>query len=876
MYIQTRKRILNFPFSSPLSNSFVLFSLHFPLNLNCQTNWKREKLIHEVLNSGVSTSLIPPHGGDYEGGDEQWKVHDYEVFLSFRGKDTHKGFTDHLYASLVNAGIHVFRDDNELHVGEVIGSELLRSTTNSKISIPIISENYAFSKWCLCELAQILKYRRSGGQIVLPVFYKVKPSHLRHLTGRLGDAINAHKKDSDDTVVKEWEEALKEVSNLKGWESEKIDNGHEGALVKSVVTKVMSELKTLFLLNVPEQLVGIDDHVEQIMSSIDGEFNDTRIIGIYGMGGIENQKEPEKRSRLWNHEEVVDVLDNNKGSSKIEALRLGKYDRQKSYRAEQFKELTNLRFLHVNGANFTGDFQNLLPQLRWFHWEGCRLDFKIANLHPKKLVMLNLSGSGISEEWGGWDSLKMATKLRVLNLSYCQSLRRTPELSTFENLENLILEHCEYLKEIHPSIGDIKTLVSLDVRKCYRLKGLPAGVGRMKELRELLLDHAWLIQDIPISRGCLMKLETLSASFCRRLVQLPESMGSLVSLTELNLSHSRSKDLLESMDSLVSLTQLDLSCSRIIELPKLMSSLVSLTELNLCVTQITELPNFIGSLKELETLNVSCCALLARIPSSIGQLASLQYLSLQECRLLREIPDSIGKLASLTKINLHWTAIEELPESIGSLKKGCCSLREIPDSIGKLASLTELHLKWTTIEALPESIGSLKELKTLNVSWCKSLTHILGSIGDQVSLKHLLLHGCHLLKEIPNSIGKLASLTKLDLSETWIEILPESIGSLKELETLDASNCVLLAHIPSSIGHLSSLSLLDLRKCHKLTQLPESMGSLMSLTRLYLSWTGIEELPKSIDSLKKLKILDTSNCASLTCISSSIGHPASL
>ncbi|KAK3436683.1 hypothetical protein EUGRSUZ_C01326 [Eucalyptus grandis] len=191
----------------------------------------------------------------------------------------------------------------------------------------------------------------------------------------------------------------------------------------------------------------------------------------------------------------------------------------------------------------------------------------------------------------------------------------------------------------------------------------------------------------------------------------------------------------------------------------------------------------------------------------------------------------------------------------------------------KLASLTELHLKGTTIEELPESIGSLKELETLNVSWCKSLTHIPSSVGDQVSLTHLLLQGCHLLKEIPNSIGKLASLTKLDLSETGIEKLPESIGFLKELETLDASNCVLLAHIPSSIGHLSSLSLLDLRKCHKLTQLPESMGSLMSLTHLYLSWTGIEELPKSINSLKKLKILDASNCASLTCISSSIGHP---
>ena len=33
---------------------------------------------------------------------------------SFRGFDTHKNFTDHLYTPLVTHGIHTFRDDEEL------------------------------------------------------------------------------------------------------------------------------------------------------------------------------------------------------------------------------------------------------------------------------------------------------------------------------------------------------------------------------------------------------------------------------------------------------------------------------------------------------------------------------------------------------------------------------------------------------------------------------------------------------------------------------------------------------------------------------------------------------------------------------------------
>ncbi|XP_039173007.1 disease resistance protein RUN1-like [Eucalyptus grandis] len=133
-------------------------------------------------------------------------------------------------------------------------------------------------------LAQMLKCKRSRGQMVLPIFYKVEPSQLRHLIGSLGDAINAHKENLDVKVVKEWEEALKEVSSLKGWESDKVNKGHEGELVKIVVRKVMSELK--IQLTIPEQLVGIDDRVQQVMSLINAKFSDTRIIGIYGFGGI--------------------------------------------------------------------------------------------------------------------------------------------------------------------------------------------------------------------------------------------------------------------------------------------------------------------------------------------------------------------------------------------------------------------------------------------------------------------------------------------------------------------------------------------------------------------------------------------------------------
>ena len=51
----------------------------------------------------------------------------YQVFLRFRGEDTRKNFTDHLYSALVQAGFHTFRDDDEIRRGENIELELQKA-----------------------------------------------------------------------------------------------------------------------------------------------------------------------------------------------------------------------------------------------------------------------------------------------------------------------------------------------------------------------------------------------------------------------------------------------------------------------------------------------------------------------------------------------------------------------------------------------------------------------------------------------------------------------------------------------------------------------------------------------------------------------------
>ncbi|CAN1272026.1 Disease resistance protein L6 [Linum perenne] len=215
--------------------------------------------------------------------EEQQSV-EYEVFLSFRGPDVRKSFADFLYSYLVRSKIRTFRDEEELLKGETIGAALVQAITESKIYIPILTESYAGSKWCLQELAKMVECCRKGkGHIILPIFYFVDPRDVRHQAGPYEDAFEQHSEKHDPLIVQAWREALQEVGQMKGWHV--TDSDGQGAVIDEVFSKVELHLRNNYTL-VTEELVGIDCHVEEATRLLNLESGDVKVVGIHGIGGM--------------------------------------------------------------------------------------------------------------------------------------------------------------------------------------------------------------------------------------------------------------------------------------------------------------------------------------------------------------------------------------------------------------------------------------------------------------------------------------------------------------------------------------------------------------------------------------------------------------
>ena len=124
-------------------------------------------------------------------------------------------------------------------------------------------------------------------------------------------------------------------------------------------------------------------------------------------------------------------------------------------------------------------------------------------------------------------------------------------------------------------------------------------------------------------------------------------------------------------------------------------------------------------------------------------LKCLRVLSLARYKNITRLPDCIGKHLNLHYIDLSYTAIKRLPETVCTLYNlqtlllvGCSSLVELPADMRKLINLRHLDIRYTCIKEMPVQMGRLKSLRTLTAFVLGTSTRS-GGIGELGQLSNL-------------------------------------------------------------------------------------------------------------------------------------------
>ncbi|KAI6689916.1 hypothetical protein NL676_026744 [Syzygium grande] len=179
-------------------------------------------------------------------------------------------------------------------------------------------------------------------------------------------------------------------------------------------------------------------------------------------------QDPGKRSRLWCPTTAFDVVRSRGGMENVVALKLPgllvvHYFPEHHFTSEEFSRLPNLRFLELDGGNLVGDFTSLLSKLTWLCWHRCPPYLYATNLCLRSLVVLKLSKSDVTEDWLGWGPCMGIGKLKVVHLSSCNRMTKTPDFSSCLNLKRLIFEKCEHLAHVDGSINKLEHLKHLEI-----------------------------------------------------------------------------------------------------------------------------------------------------------------------------------------------------------------------------------------------------------------------------------------------------------------------------------------------------------------------------------------------------------------------------
>ncbi|XP_038719759.1 disease resistance protein RPS6-like isoform X3 [Tripterygium wilfordii] len=314
----------------------------------------------------------------------------------------------------------------------------------------------------------------------------------------------------------------------------------------------------------------------------------------------ESIEEPGKRSRLWDHHDICDVLTKNTGTETVKSILLDVFKlRQLSINPIAFERMHNLEFLKIRVCSSSvclpHGLDSLSNKLRYMYWEQYPLTYLPSKFHPVNLVKLVMPNSHVERLWNGRQNL---VHLKEIDLSYSKKLIEIPDLSLATNLQELVLMFCDRLKNLQ--VRNISNLKCLNLRGCSLIKKFPEV---SLEIQYLYLDGT-AIEEVPSTICNLKSLIALDLGGCTRLKSLPTSIYKLKPLVDFGVRFPLKRREHQQ-------------------------------EVNIHLRELTDLFVWLSSV---ERLNLSGNN-FQKIPVAIKQLTNLIHLNLEDCRRLQSLPE---------------------------------------------------------------------------------------------------------------------------------------------------------------------------------------------------------------------------------------------
>ncbi|KAG9133464.1 hypothetical protein Leryth_013273 [Lithospermum erythrorhizon] len=435
------------------------------------------------------------------------------------------------------------------------------------------------------------------------------------------------------------------------------------------------------------------------------------------------------------------------------------------------------------------------------------------------------------------------------------------------NLSNLNLGG-----EISPAIGQLKGLLSIDLKGNGLTGQIPDEIGECSSLNSLDLSYNDLYGDIPFSISKLKQLEILILKNNQLIGPIPSTLSQIPNLKTLDLAQNKLSGEIPRLIYWNEVLQyLGLRGNNLVgNLSHDMCQLTGLWYFDVRNNSLSgSIPENIGNCTGFQVLDLSYNKLSGEIPFNIGFL-QVATLSLQGNQLTGEIPSVIGLMQALAVLDLSINMLSgSIPAILGNLSfteklylHGNKLTGSIPPELGNMSKLHYLELNDNQLGGhIPSELGKLTELYDLNVA----NNNLLGPIPDNLSsctnLNSLNVYGNKLNGSIPSTFEKLESMTYLNLSSNSIRgPIPIQLSRIGNLDTLDLSNNKITGPIPSSVGDLEHLLKLNLSMNDLTGGIPAEFGNLRSIMEIDLSKNHLSgPIPRELSQLQNLFSLQVQN-----------------